>query len=96
MSRVFSFWHFSTGPQNLKKLKHKANDEPGFMSDLFTGPRYCQKLKKIISLQKTMKMDLIFMNMSIYQKSTLGGPVKKQFVLQSCFFNLLPRHTNFF
>ena len=45
---------------------------------------------------KTLKMDLIFMNMSIYQKSTLGGPVKKQFVLQSCFFNLLPRHTNFF
>ena len=45
---------------------------------------------------KTLKMDLIFMNMSIYQKSTLGGPMTKQFVLQSCFFNVLPRHTNFF
>ena len=29
-----------------------------------------------------------------YQKSTLGGPRKKQFVLQSCFFFVLPRHTN--
>ena len=30
---------------------------------------------------------------SNYQKSTLGGPRKKQFVLQSCFY-VLPRHTN--
>ena len=29
-----------------------------------------------------------------YQKSTLGGPRKKQFVLKSCFFYVLPRHTN--
>ena len=29
-----------------------------------------------------------------YQQSTLGGPRKKQFVLQSCFFYVLPRHTN--
>ena len=28
-----------------------------------------------------------------YQKSTLGGQMKKQFVLQSCFY-ILPRHTN--
>ena len=26
--------------------------------------------------------------------ATLGGPVIKQFVLQSCFFNELPRHAN--
>ena len=30
-------------------------------------------------------MDLIFMNMSKYQKSTLGGPMREQFVLQSYF-----------
>ena len=29
-----------------------------------------------------------------YQKSTLGRPRKKQFVLKSCFFYVLPRHTN--
>ena len=30
-----------------------------------------------------------------YQKSTLGGTRKKQFVLQSCFFfYVLPRHIN--
>ena len=28
------------------------------------------------------------------QKSTLGGPMMKQFALQSCFFFVLPRHTN--
>ena len=28
------------------------------------------------------------------QKSALGGPRKKHFVLQSCFFYVLPRHTN--
>ena len=28
------------------------------------------------------------------QKSTLGAPMMKQFVLQSCFFYVLPRHTN--
>ena len=41
-------------------------------------------------------MDLIFMNMSNYQKSTLGGPMREQFVLQSYFFNVLPRYTNIF
>ena len=30
-------------------------------------------------------MDLVFMNMSKYQKSTLGKPMTKKFVLQSCF-----------
>ena len=29
-----------------------------------------------------------------YEKSTLRGPMMKQFVLQSCFFNVLPRDTN--
>ena len=29
-----------------------------------------------------------------YQTSTLGGPRKKQFALQSFFFYVLPRHTN--
>ena len=29
-----------------------------------------------------------------YRKSTLGGPMMKQSILQSCFFYVLPRHTN--
>ena len=29
-----------------------------------------------------------------YQESTLGGPMMKQFVLQSCLFYALLRHTN--
>ena len=29
-----------------------------------------------------------------YQKSATGGPMTKQFVLQSCFFYVSPRHTN--
>ena len=29
-----------------------------------------------------------------YQMSTLEGPMTKQFALQSCFFFVLPRHTN--
>ena len=29
-----------------------------------------------------------------HQKSVLGGPGKKQFVLQPCFFYVLLRHTN--
>ena len=41
-------------------------------------------------------MDLRVMNMSNYPKSTLGAPMTKQFVFQSCFFNVLPRHTNLF
>ena len=31
---------------------------------------------------------------SNYQNSTLGGPVMKQFILQSLFFYVLPRHIN--
>ena len=31
---------------------------------------------------------------SNYQKSILGEPMTKQSVLQSCFFCVLPRHTN--
>ena len=30
----------------------------------------------------------------IHQTSALGGPMKKQFVLRSCIFYVLPRHTN--
>ena len=29
-----------------------------------------------------------------YQKFTLGGPMMNQFVLQSCFFKVLPGHVN--
>ena len=38
-----------------------------------------------------MKWDQFMNN---YQNFTLGGPMKKQFLLQSCFFYVLPRHTN--
>ena len=34
------------------------------------------------------------MNMYNYQKSTLGGSMRKQSLLQSSFFSVLPRHAN--
>ena len=76
------FLSFFDGPQNSKSLKYWANDEPGFMSDLLYSTKI---LLKRVSLHKTSKTDLIFMNMSKYQKSTLGKPTTKKFVLQSCF-----------
>ena len=45
-------------------------------------------------MRKTSKMYLVFMNMSNYQKSTLGGSMRKQFLLQSSFFDVLPRYAN--
>ena len=62
----------------------------------FTCVKILLKTLKRASLHENSKMDLTFMNISDYQKSTLGGPMAKQFVLQSCFINVLPRHTNLF
>ena len=54
---------------------------------LYFWSSYCSCLIKLL-----MKWVQFINN---YQKSTLGGPRKKQFVLQSCFFfYVLPRHTN--
>ena len=83
-----------TGSQNSKCLKHWANDELGLVSDLFYRTKILPKTLKRVSLHKTLKMDLIFMNLSNYRKSTLVGPMTKQFVLQPCFFNVLPRINN--
>ena len=60
------FLAFLTGHQSSNSLKYWDNDKPRFMTGLF----YCTKmLLKLISLHKTSKMDLKFMNISY--KSTL-------------------------
>ena len=55
---------------------------------LYCCSSYCRCLIKVL-----MKWAQFINN---YQKSTLGGPIKKQFALQSrfFFFYVLPRHTN--
>ena len=52
---------------------------------LYYWSSYCKRLIKLL-----MKCAQFINN---YQKSTLGGPMVKQFVLQSCFL-CIPRHTN--
>ena len=68
---------FFDGPQNSKSLKYWANDEGWFMSSLFYSTKIL--LKNLIKGQfaQNLKMDLRAMNMSKYQKPTLGGPMTK-------------------
>ena len=68
---------FFDGPQNPKSLKYWADDEGWFMSGLFYSTKIL--LKNLIKGQfaQNLKMDLRAMNMSKYQKPTLGGPMAK-------------------
>ena len=58
----------------------------GSLFVLYYWSSHCRSLRKLL-----MKWTQFINN---YQKSILGGPTIKQFVLQACFFYVLPRHTN--
>ena len=59
-------------------LKLTTLTQLNFLLELYFWSSYCKWLNK---------------SSNNYQKSTLGRPMKKQFVLQSCFFYVLPRYT---
>ena len=52
------------GPQNLISLKYWVNDQPGCMIGIFYNSKILLKIEQRVSLHKTSKMGLIFMNMS--------------------------------
>ena len=51
------------GPPNSKRLKYWANDEPGFMTEIFYSAKILLKIYQRVSLHKTLKMGLLFMNL---------------------------------
>ena len=64
------------GLQNSKMFKYRANDESGFMTGLFYSTKILLKTSQRVSLHKTSKMGLIFMNMSNSASTDIHLPNK--------------------